>query len=251
MSALPSKRQELINQLRLLLGDLMVDVELEPEHYDLAISMAIDKLRQRSDGALEEEDIFLTLQPDVEEYTLPDEVQEVRRLYRRNVGVYTSGGTDFSPMEAGFVNAFMMTGKNSNFSLATWDFFYEYLETAERVLAGQLSFIWYNSTKKLKLLRRPRAEEDVIVRVWTTKSEDAVLSDPYAYPWIRSYSLAMAKGMLGRAYSKFPGGFPGPNGSVLLNGDQLLQEANAEIEKLEEELLTFTTSSDGYGFVIG
>jgi hypothetical protein len=96
-------RDRLIREIQLLLGTDMVEVELDPQHYHTAISIAIDKLRQRSDGALEEKDIMIMVQPGVQEYTLPAEVQEVRRLYRRGVGGYTSGGVNFDPVDAALV----------------------------------------------------------------------------------------------------------------------------------------------------
>ena len=250
MSALPTKREEFIQQIGLLLGDQMIEVELDPSHYHTALTIAIDKLRQRSDGALEEQDIFISLTSEQQEYTLPQEVQEVRRLYRRGVGLHTSGGIDFNPAESAFYNVnFLQAGRTGG--LSTWDFFNQYLETAERVFASQYNFVWYNSTKVLRLMKKPLAQEDVLVRVWTTKGEDAVLMDPYSGPWIRSYALALSKHMLGQARAKYTTGFPGPNGSVVLNGDALINEAKEEIEVLEKELDNLVTAGDGYGFVIG
>lgn len=250
MSALQNPRDFMIHEIKLLLGDMMVDVELDPDHYHLAISLAEEKLRQRSDGALEEEDIFLQTQADQQEYKLPDEVQEVRRLYRRNVGSNSNGGAQFDPVDAAFYNVFLMQPGNSG-GLATWDFYNQYLETAEKVFASQYNFIWYNSRKTLKLINRPKAREDVLVRVWTQKSEQTLLTDPYTKAWIRSWALAMCKNMLGQARNKYPSGLPGPNGAVTLNGDQLIQEAQQEIEKLEKEINDMVPASDGYAFIVG
>ena len=250
MSLTPTRRDQFIKDIQLMLGSQMVDVELDQEHYNLAISMSIEKLRQRSDGALEEEDIFIELIPDQQEYKLPDEVQEVRRLYRRGVGAYTNGGVNFDPVDAAFYNIYLLQ-PNRTGGIATWDFYNEYLETVERVFASQFNFVWYNSTKTLRLIRKPTAQESVNVRCWTVKSEDSLLNDPYTGPWVRSHGLALAKHMLGQARNKFPGGYPGPNGAVTMNGDALIQEATAEIEKLDQEITEIITGSDGYGFVIG
>jgi hypothetical protein len=57
--------------------------------------------------------------------------------------------------------------------------------------------------------------------------------------------------MLGEARGKFPSGFPGPNGAVMLNGDSLKAESQVELDKLEVQLLNLVTSGDGYSFVIG
>ena len=250
MSAQLTAKTVLFKEIMLLLGSQMVDVELDPEHVDLSIKMGIQKLRQQSDGALLEKDIFLHLTPNTTEYTLPEEVQEVRRLYRRGVGAYTNGGINFDPVDAAFYNIYLLQPNRSG-GLATWDFYNEFLETTERVFASQLNFTWDVNSHKLTIIRRPTADEDVGVRVYARKSEDDMINDPYCGPWLRSYATAYSKMMLGQARGKFPSGFPGPTGNVQLNGNELKQEAVLEIEKLEKELLNIVTGGDGYGFIIG
>ena len=48
-------RNNVIKEVRLLLGDGMVDIELDPDHYDLAVDVALSKIRQRSENAVEED----------------------------------------------------------------------------------------------------------------------------------------------------------------------------------------------------
>jgi hypothetical protein len=250
MSSQSTPRLELARGIRLALGDQMTDIELDSEHIELAISFGLQKLRQRSDGALLEKDIFLHVTRDVVEYTLPEEVQQVRRLYRRGVGAYTNGGINFDPVDAAFYNIYLLQ-PNRTGGLATWDFYNEFLETTERLFASQYNFTWDPNMHLLTLIRRPTADEDVDVRVYVKKSDDDLISDPYTAPWLFSYATAKAKYYLGEARDKFPGGFPGPTGTVQLNGATLKQEAQTEIDKLELELLNLVTSGDGYGFVIG
>lgn len=250
MSSQVTPRVLLMKQIELGLGSQMVDIELDVEHYNLAIALAIQKLRQQSDGSMLEKDIFLHITRDVTEYTLPEEVQEIRRLYRRGVGAYTNGGINFDPVDAAFYNIYLLQPNRSG-GLATWDFYNEFLETTERLFASQYNFTWDVNSHKLTIIRRPTADEEVVVRVYVRKSEDDMINDPYTGPWLISYATAKAKYILGEARDKFPGGFPGPNGSVTLNGSALKQEAQAEIEKLETQLLNLVTSGDGYSFVIG
>jgi hypothetical protein len=250
MSSQVTPKVLLMKQIELGLGAQMVDIELDVEHYNLAIALAIQKLRQQSDGSMLEKDIFLHITRDVTEYTLPEEVQEIRRLYRRGVGAYTNGGINFDPVDAAFYNIYLLQPNRSG-GLATWDFYNEFLETAERLFASQYNFTWDVNSHKLTIIRRPTADEEVVVRVYVRKSEDDMINDPYTGPWLISYATAKAKYILGEARDKFPSGFPGPNGSVTLNGSTLKQEAQAEIEKLETQLLNLVTSGDGYSFVIG
>jgi hypothetical protein len=250
MSATETQRTIMAKQIALLLGDQMIDIELDPEHYDTAISIALERLRQRSDGALEEDDIFIHVQPNVSEYTLPKEVQEVRRLYRRGVGAHTAGGINFDPVDAAFFNMHLLQPGKSG-GLATWDFYNQFLETTERVFASQYNYVWHKSTNTLRLINKPTAEEDVMVRVWTSKAEDAILLDPYTAPWIRSYALALCKHMLGQALGRFAAGVPSANGNVQFNGSELMQQSVQEIEKLDKELKDIVCGGDGYGFIIG
>jgi len=250
MSSQNTPRTELIKQIQLSLGEGMVDVELDLNHINLAITVGIEKLRQRSDGSMIEKDIFLHITRNVQEYTLPDEVQEVRRLYRRSVGPTTNGGINFDPMAGMAYDALLLQPGQSG-GLATWDMFNQYLETVERVFASQFNFVWDVDTHILRIIKRPIADEDVMVRVYSRKSEDTIITDPYTRPWLRSYAIAQAMLYLGQARGKYPSGFPGPNGSVVFNGEQLIQQAQVEIEKLELELFNIITGSEGYSFIVG
>ena len=250
MSIIKPTRVQLLKKIELMLGAQMVDVELDIEHYNLALDTAIMKLRQRSDGAQVEKDIFLNVTKEVSEYTLPAEVQEVRRLYRRGVGAYTHGGINFDPVDAAVYNIYLLQPNRSG-GLATWDMYNQYLETTERVFASQYNFTWDVTQHKLTLIKKPSADEQVVVRVYAQKSDDDLINDPYTGMWLFSYATAMAKYILGEARDKFPSGFPGPNGAVTMNGQTLKTEAAADMEKLETQLTQQVTSSDGYGFIIG
>jgi len=56
--------------------------------------------------------------------------------------------------------------------------------------------------------------------------------------------------MIGEARSKFAS-IAGPQGGGTLNGDALKAEAQAEMEKLEQEVGDATAGGTGYGFLIG
>lgn len=250
MSAEETPRHTLKKEIQLLLGDQMVEVELDNEHLDLGIKLAIEKIRQRTTGGVEESHVFFTMQPDQNIYTLPEEVVEVEKLFRRGVGANSTGGTNFDPFEAAFSNIYLLQAGRTG-GLATWDFFAQYQETIGRVFGSEINFIWKPSSHELELVRRPTAEEDVMCKVWMKKPEGFLLTDVYTGPWIREFALAKSKSMLGEARSKFPGGLPGPGGSVLLNGEQMKADGLADMERLEMELQNFVASRDGMPFRIG
>jgi hypothetical protein len=248
MAKQQSKRQELIEDIRTILGDGMVDVELDPKHYEQAIDLAVDKFRQKSSNSTEEAYIFLELQPDVNEYTLADEVIEVRDIFRRSVAGSNSS-IDLDPFELAYTNLYFLQGGRIG-GLLTWDAFAQYQEVVRRLFGGHLNFKFVTETKKLILMRRPRAIENTLLRVYMEKPVDTLITQRYSRPWIRDYALAQSKMMLGEARSKFAS-LPGAQGNVSMNGDTLKAEAQASIEKLERDIETYGTGEDPLTFVIG
>ena len=74
-----TQKQEIFDYVHTMLGGGMVDVELDPIHYQTALTKALSRFRQRSDNSVEESYIFLETIIDQNEYTLPSEVVEVRK----------------------------------------------------------------------------------------------------------------------------------------------------------------------------
>ena len=251
MSATETPRDRLITEIKLRLGDGMIDVELDPEHYNLAIDRAIQTLRSRSDSAVEESYAFLQTQPDVQEYTLPGEVLNIRRVYRRGVGGGNIGtGTNFDPFDVAFQNTYLINAGVAG-GLANYDAFTQYKETLNRIFGGEYDFTFNSNTKVLKLLRRISITEDIMIQVSNLVPEQNLLENEYSRPWLADWSLAEAKMMLGEARSKYASGLPGPQGSVQLNGDALKQEAMTEKERLLQSIINMEEGNKNYGFVIG
>jgi hypothetical protein len=72
----------------------------------------------------------------------------------------------------------------------------------------------------------------------------------YAGQWLRDYALAVAKMSLGQARSKFAS-LAGPQGGVQLNGNDLIQQGQAEKDKLEEALMKYEDGGTPIGFIFG
>ena len=54
-------RQQIMEYIKTMLGDGMIDIELEPKHYNIAIDRALAKFRQRSQASTAESYGFMTL----------------------------------------------------------------------------------------------------------------------------------------------------------------------------------------------
>ena len=252
MATLATKKQEVYDYVYALLGGGMVDVELDPVHYQTALGKALSKFRQRSDNSVEESYMFMPTVEDQNTYVLPDNVIEVRRVFRRSIGSRSGGGdggTLFEPFNMAYTNTYLLSSSNMG-GLATYDMFSQYQELVGRMFGSFIEFNWNTTTKKLTLLQRPRAEETLLLYVYNHRPDSELLNDYLGKQWIKDYTLASCKYMLGEARSKFAT-IAGPQGGSTLNGDALKAEAQAEMEKLEEELKTQVAGGVGYGFTIG
>ena len=252
MADLATQKQEVFDYVNAMLGGGMVDVELDPVHYNTALTKALTRFRQRSDNAVEESYMFLTTVVDQNEYTLPNEVMEVRKLFRRSIGSRTGGGDGgslFEPFNMAYTNTYLLSGSKLG-GLATYDMFAQHQELVGRMFGSFIEFKWSNTSKKLTLLQRPRAEEGLLLYCYNYRPDSELLNDYLAVQWIKDYTLAACKYMLGEARSKFAT-IAGPQGGSTLNGDTLKAEAQAEMEKLEVEVSMAVPGGTGYGFLIG
>ena len=252
MSNIDNPKQQVFDYCRVMLGDGLVDVELDPVHYETALNRALATFRQRSDNAVEESYAFLTLTESQNEYILPQEIQQVRQIFRRSVGSRTgngTGGTVFEPFNLAYTNTYLLSSTNMG-GLLTYELFAQYQELVGKMFGSYIAFVWHPHTRKLIIEQRPRGEEQVMLQVYNVKPDSAILLDTYAGQWIKDYTLANCKLMLGQAREKFAQ-IAGPGSGTSLNGQALKAEATAELEKLMDDLKTSVSGGIGYTFIIG
>lgn len=246
------ERQKVIEYIQLMLGSGMVDVELDPSHYNTAIDRALAKFRQRSSNSVEESFGFLTIQVDINEYILPKEVMNVRQLFRRSIGSRSGGGeggTLFEPFNLAYSNTYLLASSNMG-GLATYYAFASYQKQVGKMFGSDINFTFNKTTKVLTIMQRPRAEEELCLWLYNYRPDFNLLQDPQAGQWLKDYALATAKIMLGEAREKFAS-IASPQGSTQLNGGALKGEGKAEIEALELDLITYKDGGQPLTFVIG
>ena len=252
MSQIDTAKQSVYDYCKAMLGDGMIDVELDPTHYETALNRSLAVFRQRSDNAVEESYVFLNLLPDTNEYILPKEIQQVRQIFRRSVGSRTgggSGGTVFEPFNLAYTNTYLLSSTNMG-GLATYELFSQYQELVGKMFGSFINFNWNSQNRKLFIHQRPRTEESVMLLVYNIKPDFAIIEDTYAGQWIKDYSLANCKIMLGQAREKFAQ-IAGPQGGTQLNGAALKTEGQTEIDKLTDDLIKLVPGGQGYSWIIG
>jgi len=252
MSTSDQAKQQVYDYCKTMLGDGMIDVELDTVHYETALARALGVFRQRSDNAVEESYAFLTLTDSQNEYILPKEIQQVRQIFRRSVGSRTgngTGGTVFEPFNLAYTNTYLLSSTNMS-GLLTYELFAQYQELVGKMFGSFINFTWNPQSRKLIIHQRPRGEESVMLQCYNVKPDFAIIDDVYAGQWIKDYTLANCKMMLGQAREKFAQ-IAGPGGGSSLNGAAMKSEAQAEMDKLMTDLATSVSGGIGYTFITG
>ncbi len=249
LPTLSDQKKDVIDYIRLRLGDQMVDVELDKEHYDMAIKQALLRYRQRAERAEEESYCFLDLVADTQEYILPREIMFVKAIHRRGLGGLTSA-TQFEPFSSGFLNTYMLVAGRVG-GLVGYELFVDYQKLTMKMFGGYITFTFNPATKKLVVNRRmPSERETVLLQVYNYKPDQVILNDSRAFPWIQDYAYSVAKHSLGEAREKFAT-IAGPQGGTSLNGAALKAEAKEEMVALMEDLGKYVDSSTPLTWVVG
>lgn len=244
-------KKDMFETIRLNLGGDMVDVELDPTHYESAFKRALQVYRQRSSNAVEESYVFIDLLENTNDYILPDEIIDVRQIFRRSLGNLGSNtASNFEPMEAGFMNMYLLQSGRIG-GLVNYELFKGYQELAARMFGGFINFKYNRANRRLTIFRNPRANgETVMLWAYNYKPDYSLLKDQYSYPWLLDYTEALCKKALGEAREKFAT-IAGPGGGTVLNGGALKAEANADIERLIEDLRNHVDGSMPMSFIFG
>jgi len=248
---LTTLKNNLFEYVRLQLGSQIIDIELDPAHFEAAYQRTLGVYRQRAQNAYEESYSFMQLLDNVNEYTLPQEVTQVRQIFRRTIGVTGTGGQSFDPFGAATLNVYMLNFNNASGSLATYDFYQQYVELAARMFGGYINYTWNPVTKKLQLIRDPRGSgETVLLWTYNLRPEIVLLSDYQISQWIRDYMVGASKYIIGEAREKFST-LAGPQGGGSLNGAAMKSEGQAIMDRCLEDLKFYVDGSQPLTVIIG
>lgn len=244
-------KQALFNNVKLRLGGGIVDLELDPEHYEASYQYALATYRQRAQNAYEESYSLLMIENDRNSYILPQEVTTVRQVFRRTVGLETGpSATSFDPFSSAILNTYLL---NYNYAggLATYDFYAGYIELAARMFGGYVIFTFNPVTKEIKFVRDFKGTGEQVL-LWTDnlKPEITLLRDPSIANWITSWTLAQCKMIIGEAREKFAT-IAGPGGGSSLNGQSMKAEAKEMFAELIDELKRYVDWSQPLTWIQG
>lgn len=110
----------------------------------------------------------------------------------------------------------------------------QYVEMAKRMINAERNWLYFQHKNTLLLLPNPKGGGKVFIEYKSCCANIEQLPERDQL-LVRRYALAWAKQDLGIIYSKYST-WPTAQGNVSLNGDTLMAQARAEMDKLEDEI---------------
>jgi hypothetical protein len=250
-TSLKELKEDLFKSLYFRLGGGIVDLEIDPEHYEAAYQYAIKVYRQRAQHATKESYTLMTIESGNDTYTLPQEFVNVREVFRRTIGLETGpGASSFDPFSSAILNTYLL---NYNYSggLATYDFYAGYIELAARMFGGYLTFTFNSVTKEIRFVRNFKGTgEQILIWADILRTEAELLQDLGSGVWIGDWTLSQLKLTIGEAREKF-GSIAGPSGGSTLNGAAMKSEAAQMQTQLLLDLRNYVDYSQPLTWVQG
>ena len=244
-------KHELFSDIKYRLGDGIIDLEADIEHLEAAYKYALKTYRQRAQRATEETYTLMTMQEGVSVYTLPTQFINVRRIFRRTVGMETGpASSSYDPFSSAMMNTYLLNYNQAG-GLATYELYSQYVELSARMFGGHIIFTFNPVTKELRLVRNPKGTGEQIL-IWgdMEKTETVLLQDNGSAVWIADWTLSEIKRIIGEGREKFSS-IAGPSSGTTLNGAQMKADAKEMQERLLKELRTYVDHSMPISFIIG
>ena len=234
--------EELKSWILRRLGLPVVKVELYEEHVEDAIEEARKWFSARK-GV--QKRAVLEVASTQSEYTLDEDVDVVLDV------AFSSGPMDFSTVFAPFLLPDQQLpynvwgGAQSGGMYSNYAQVMQYVELAKRVIGAEPE--WFQEGKTLYLIPAPRSSGHVSFKYKPVSFTLEQLSDR-DHDLVKRYALAFAQRDLAHIRGKYPGGFPGAQGNIGLDGSALYQESSQELQSLDQEIFN---SAMPIGFITG
>ena len=227
------------------LGNNLIDVELTDDDLDFAFDKAKRVFVQRGNNNFDRKFLSVPVLPDTYSYVLP-EAENIDTIVR-----IIKPRSSFSPADPFSVASINQIFGNLSYgntsSMLTYELGMQMLDNINIYILNDTQYIWKKRTNTLTLLDNPTLDESWFVEVYADLTdeeyEDVI--------WVRNYTIAEAKVILGMAYRKFQS-LTSPSGETGLSGDAMIAEGK------EEQLLLLEAIGDyvdgdvaGSVFIIG
>lgn len=234
----PVERRELADKIMAMLGSPSIQVELTKEQLDYAIDNALQVLRKYSSYSYLRGLFFFDILPGQQNYRMTNECVGFNKIVDINT-IYRTRGTAFKAAYA-WDDAFSFAALQQMYTLGTFDILtyhmtQSYMEELETLFAQRIMFQWTERSRELRLHNYVGNKERVLLDVVLERTDQDLLTDRETNMWLQSWAEAECREMLADVRGKYQS-LPGPNGTTVLNGPELLQQATDMKASLMEEL---------------
>jgi hypothetical protein len=222
------------------LGKPLIDINVSAEQVDDRIDDALDMFKERHFDSMEEKYLIKYINYDEIQQgfiVLPEVVVGVVQLFPMNTEAMT--GDMFDVTYQMNLNDYLNKEGiySSSGGMSSYYIYKLNMATMRWLLTPEDRFEFNKKTHRLFLYNdlssAYTADRPVVIRCYMNIGEhENIWSDP----WLRDYTTQLIKRQWGENLKKY-GSITLPSG-MTLNGDQMYTEAAAEIQRLEDKLLT-------------
>jgi hypothetical protein len=235
-----------IDDMGIALGSSLVDVELTNDDYSFAFDQAKRTFIQRGNNNYDRKFYSLAVTTDQTIYDIPttENIDTIVKIIKPR----SSFGYAANPHQAATIENFFNGSSGGNgFDAMSYQLGLQLMEQFDIFIAYETQFIWTKRNNQLTLLNPPKVDETWMAEVYADLSD----SEYEQVLWIRNYTIAGLKIILGRAYRKFSA-LSTPTGESSLDGDQLVSEGKEEQLMLLENIADYVDGDPiGSVFLIG
>lgn len=234
----PDERREMHDIVRSTLGAPSVTVELTKEQIDDSINNALLMLRKYSSLSYRRGFFFLDVKRNQQTYIMTNKcvgfnkIVEIMGIYRMGTAFFR---TAFGGNDAFGIAALQQLYSIGSFDMLSYHLVSAYVEELHTLFASRIRYQWNETDRELRLYQNFHHNERVLIDAEVERTEQDLLSHRETRLWIKNWVVAESKMKLSQPRGKFQQ-LPGPNGSTSLNTQDLISQAQDEMQRLRDEL---------------
>ena len=232
LGAYITSKENLIQYIKEILGSPVINVEVTDTQIEHAINLALNKFTEFAEGGIQMRFTTFGVEAGTQEYDMPYDTYSVIKIFdSTSFAISTTIFNDKNLIPA--FQYYPLFAYNSTIDMATIYMSQQYVESLDFLLKVKVMFDFNSITKKLYFMEMP-TESYTAGMIYYQQTDYTANALVYDESWIKRYSASLVKKQWGHNLTKYQGSIL-PAG-LQLNGQGILDEANREIEVLNEEL---------------
>lgn len=222
----------LTDYIRRQLGEPVIQVEVTDEQIEDLVYQTIEQYGEYAYQGREDIILLLKIDTDQKSFILDDRVKAVTNLRQTNnlssflavIAGYTIAQSNLTLSLLSVLDYSDVTNMTTALSR---------LSNLESIFDLAVNYTWNENTKELRILEALHKSNYMLLEL-SLQYEPKEIDNIYNHPWIKKMATAKVKRLWGNITSKYDGTLI--NGTRI-NGDQIRDIAQQEIDTLTEELM--------------